>query len=98
MPEIRILAPVDGGGVEVFPVVDWQIERITVHGGNILAEALAGEMAYAVEMDIRVHYEDGGSALLRWEAWGYGFAVGPLALKRSGPAGDLWVVESPWEQ
>ena len=81
----------------LYPVADWEVVRTRIDGGDILALSARGELAYEIEMDFHVQYADGDTALVRWEAWGYGFALGPVALKRDGPAGELYVIERSWE-
>jgi hypothetical protein len=83
--------------VGVTPVDEFEVLRTTVKGGDILALSWRGELAYTMEMDFRVRYADGDTAVLRWSAWGYGFALGPLVGPwRSGPAGELNVLERSW--
>lgn len=94
---VRLLPRMAGQALAVFPVSEWSIVRTTVEGGNLIPLAIRGELAYDIEMDIQVRYRDGDTALVQWSAWGYGLALGPFALNRDEPAGDLVIVEASWQ-
>jgi hypothetical protein len=76
--------------VEVHAVDSWEIERITLSTRGLLPGLLAGEAAYMIEVNFRVHYAGGDEALLQWDTWRYGWCFGPLAIDTGGgPAGDI---------
>ena len=97
IPTIGLADRIAGNPVQVFLVEDFEMVRTTVNGGDLWALARRGEMAFTVDMDFRVRYADGDTAVLRWSAWGSGLALGPLVgAKRDGPAGELYIIERSW--
>jgi hypothetical protein len=73
--------------VSLYPVEQWGIERITLE--NLHGPLGARNPAYQVVMEVRVQYEDGDVALLRWTTQNHGYHIGPLVISQEiGP---------PWE-
>lgn len=79
----------------MFPVTSWSIERIALTTPYGFLTALQKQEAvYSIDVDFRVRYEDGDTALLRWDTWRYGVNFWPIALDEGGgPAGDIAVLD-----
>jgi len=72
--------------VSLYPVERWEIEQIMLEN---LHGPFAKNPTYQVVMEVRIQYEDGDVALLRWTAQNRGYHLGPLVISQGiGP---------PWE-
>jgi hypothetical protein len=81
--------------LDVYPVQRWEIERVTISGGNLLPSVLRGELIYSINVDMHIHYTDGESIVFRWDTWRYGWSFGPIAIDTGGgPTGDLSLISS----
>ncbi|MCB0077154.1 MAG: hypothetical protein KDD73_06985 [Anaerolineales bacterium] len=78
----------------LYDVESWQIIRSTVRCSDSPWRTLTDDdPTYGHTIDIHVAYTDGASAVLRWESWRYGRALGPVVLGAGdGPRGTLRMV------
>jgi len=77
--------------VSLYPVEQWGIERIMVE--NLHGPLGARNPTYRVVMEVRVQYEDGDVALLRWTVQNHGYHIGPLVISQGiGPPWEISLV------
>lgn len=76
-------------------IMNWRAETVQLKNAYPLGQSLADDdPVYAVKADLRVTYDDGREALLRWESWRYGVVLGPIVLSTGdGPPGRIVLVD-----
>ena len=75
----------------LYPVERWEIEQITLE--NLHGPLGARNPTYRVVMEVRVQYEDGDVALLRWTVQNHGYHIGPLVISQGiGPPWEISLV------